>query len=97
MDRTNLLSSSATRGNEEGQMNPCSRRSFLASLAVVPAVSLVLRAPLLAAAEKGMVKIRDIKALILEGTRATGGTLAPDEGATFGPRTYTLVKVESDS
>ncbi len=56
------------------------RRRFLQSLATVPAASGLSRLHALAAPEKGRVKIRDIKTMMIQG-----------------PRTYTLVKVESDS
>jgi L-alanine-DL-glutamate epimerase-like enolase superfamily enzyme len=55
-------------------MKPLSRRRFLQSLALPPAFHL------LAAPEKGKVKIRDIKTMMMQG-----------------PRTYTLVKIESDA
>ncbi|HYM11763.1 MAG TPA: mandelate racemase/muconate lactonizing enzyme family protein, partial [Bryobacterales bacterium] len=61
-------------------MRSCSRRSFLASLAALPAASLLSRYHLLAAAEKGKVKIRDVKVVVFQG-----------------PRTYTLVRVDSDA
>ena len=57
-----------------------SRRSFLQSLAAIPGAAFLTNYHLMAAPEKGKVKIRDIKVMMLQG-----------------PRTYTLVKVESDA
>jgi len=56
------------------------RRRFLRACAGAAAVSPLAQFQLLAAAERGRVKIRDIKVMVLKG-----------------PRTYTLVKVESDA
>ena len=61
-------------------MNTQTRRRFFQSLAVTSRASFLSRYHLLAAAERGKVKIRDVKAMMLQG-----------------PRTYTLVKIESDS
>jgi L-alanine-DL-glutamate epimerase-like enolase superfamily enzyme len=61
-------------------MKSNSRRQFLASLATLPATSYMVRNHPWAAAERGKVKIRDLKAMVFQG-----------------PRTYTLVKVESDA
>lgn len=57
-----------------------SRRQFLGACAGAAAVSPLAQFQLLAASERGRVKIRDIKVMVLKG-----------------PRTYTLVKVESDA
>ncbi|MCL6544430.1 MAG: mandelate racemase/muconate lactonizing enzyme family protein [Bryobacteraceae bacterium] len=56
------------------------RRRFLRACAGAAAVSPLAQFHLLAASERGRVKIRDIKVMVLKG-----------------PRTYTLVKVESDA
>jgi L-alanine-DL-glutamate epimerase-like enolase superfamily enzyme len=61
-------------------MRSMNRRSFLSTLAAVPAASALSPFEALAAPEKGRVKIRDIKTMMIQG-----------------PRTYTLVKVETDS
>ncbi len=61
-------------------MNFPSRRSFLASLAGMPAAAWLADYHKLSAAERGKVKITDIKTMMLQG-----------------PRTYTLVKVETDA
>jgi len=61
-------------------MRPLSRRRLVQTLAALPAAGFLLRYHALAAAEKGRVKIRDIKTMMLQG-----------------PRTYTLVKVETDA
>lgn len=61
-------------------MQALNRRRFLQSLAALPAASALSHFHALAAPEKGRVKIRDIKTMVIQG-----------------PRTYTLVKVESDS
>jgi len=61
-------------------MRTQSRRTFLCTLAATSGTSFLSRYHLLAASEKGKVKIRDLKVMILQG-----------------PRTYTLVKVESDA
>ena len=56
------------------------RRRFLTSLAAVPVAGWLARYHALAAPEKGRVKIRDIKTMMLQG-----------------PRSYTLVKIETDA
>lgn len=56
------------------------RRQFLGACAGAAAVSPLAQFQLLAAPDRGRVKIRDIKVMVLRG-----------------PRTYTLVKVESDA
>lgn len=56
------------------------RRRLLQALATLPAASCLTRFRALAAPERGRVKIRDIKAMMIQG-----------------PRTYTLVKVDSDA
>jgi len=61
-------------------MRTQSRRAFLRTLAATSGTSFLSRYHLLAEPEKGKVKIRDLKVMILQG-----------------PRTYTLVKVESDA
>jgi len=61
-------------------MRTQSRRAFLRTLAATSGTSFLSRYHLLADPEKGKVKIRDLKVMILQG-----------------PRTYTLVKVESDA
>ncbi len=61
-------------------MKTHNRRSFLTSLAGISAATWLGSLLELMAAEKGKVKITDIKTMMLQG-----------------PRTYTLVKVESDS
>ncbi|MBK9169425.1 MAG: mandelate racemase/muconate lactonizing enzyme family protein [Bryobacterales bacterium] len=62
-------------------MTAHSRRRFLKTmLAGLPAASFLTKYELMAAPEKGRVRIRDVKTMILQG-----------------PRTYTLVKVETDS
>jgi L-alanine-DL-glutamate epimerase-like enolase superfamily enzyme len=57
-----------------------SRRSFLASLAGLSATGCLATFSKLSAAERGKVKITDIKTMMLQG-----------------PRTYTLVKIETDA
>lgn len=61
-------------------MKTQSRRTFLRTLAATSGASFLSRYHLLAQPEKGKVKIRDLKVMMLQG-----------------PRTYTLVKVESDA
>jgi len=61
-------------------MRSVSRRSFFRTLAAASGAGFLSRYHALAAPEKGRVKIRDIKVMMLQG-----------------PRTYTLVKVESDA
>ncbi|MCP5117080.1 MAG: mandelate racemase/muconate lactonizing enzyme family protein [bacterium] len=61
-------------------MKNTTRRTFLRSLAAVPAASWLANYHRLAASEKGKVKITNLKVMMMQG-----------------PRTYTLVKVESDS
>lgn len=61
-------------------MIPQSRRSFLASLTGLSAVGFLGTFHRLSAAERGKVKITDIKTMLLQG-----------------PRTYTLVKIETDA
>jgi L-alanine-DL-glutamate epimerase-like enolase superfamily enzyme len=61
-------------------MLPQTRRSFLASLTGLSAVGFLGTFHQLAAAERGKVKITDIKTMILKG-----------------PRTYTLVRIETDA
>src|SRR6516165_7839842 len=61
-------------------MRLMNRRNFLRALAAAPACSALSHFAALAAPEKGRVKIRDIKTMMIQG-----------------PRTYTLVKVETDS
>ena len=57
------------------------RRRFLKSLAALPAGAALFRYEALAAAEKGRVKIRDVKTMMLQG---------PD-------RNYTLVRIDTDA
>lgn len=59
-------------------MREICRRQFLRALGFLPGAALVSHFRALAAAERGRIKIRDVKAMILQG-----------------PKTYTLVKVES--
>ncbi len=61
-------------------MKTQSRRTFLRTLAATSGTSFLTRYHLLAAPERGKVKIRDLKVMVLQG-----------------PRTYTLIKVESDA
>lgn len=61
-------------------MKTQSRRTFLRTLAATSGTSFLTRYHLLAAPERGKVKIRDLKVMMLQG-----------------PRTYTLIKVESDA
>ena len=60
--------------------HPISRRQFARRLSLAAAGSLLARYHAMAAPEKGRVKIRDLKFMVMQG-----------------PRTYTLVKVITDS
>ena len=62
-------------------MTEVTRRRFLQTAAVLPAASFLSNYHLLAATEKGRVKIRDVKTMVFQG---------PD-------RNYTLVKIETDA
>jgi len=61
--------------------NLVNRRRFLQTLAAAPAASVLARYHAMAAPEKGRVKIRDVKTMMLQG---------PD-------RNYTLVKIDTDA
>ncbi|MCC6860700.1 MAG: mandelate racemase/muconate lactonizing enzyme family protein [Bryobacterales bacterium] len=61
--------------------NLFNRRRFLQTLAAAPAASFLARYHAMAAPEKGRVKIRDVKTMMLQG---------PD-------RNYTLVKIDTDA
>ena len=56
------------------------RRRFLSALAAGTAAPWLLQYEAMAAPERGKVKIRDVKTMVMQG-----------------PRTYTLVKVETDA
>ena len=62
-------------------MKTITRRRFLQAAAVLPASGWLGRYALLAASEKGKVKIRDLKAMVFQG---------PD-------RNYTLVRIDTDA
>src|SRR2546427_505920 len=61
-------------------MTPITRRQFARRLSLAATTSLLARYHAMAAPEKGRVKIRDIKFMVMQG-----------------PRTYTLVKLITDS
>ncbi|CAM9947270.1 unnamed protein product, partial [Chrysoparadoxa australica] len=63
-------------------MAPHSRRSFIGSLASISAFTMLTPFGSLVAAERGKVKITDIKTMLIQFPKS---------------RTYTLVKVETDS
>jgi L-alanine-DL-glutamate epimerase-like enolase superfamily enzyme len=62
-------------------MNRLTRRRFLQAAAALPAASRLARYHVLAASEKGKVKIRDLRAMVFQG---------PD-------RNYTLVRIDTDA
>ena len=62
-------------------MNRLTRRRFLQAAAAVPVASRLARYHVMAASEKGKVKIRDLRAMVFQG---------PD-------RNYTLVRIDTDA